>query len=217
MTQMPPSAAPADDLPSDLDIDLDLSDEPSHATGSTEATQPLPGKGLMGGALGAAGAAMGAAGAAASSAVSGAGSTLSGAASSARSTVSDAASSVTTTLGFGGGSRKLETEPGELDPLSLDLDPPSTQEARLGDTANQTLSPQAFPRTSQDKLEGPTTPGALDSLPDDDDPLARKLELAEEFRQIGDVEGARDLINEVLEKSDGVLKAKAQSMLDALS
>ena len=49
------------------------------------------------------------------------------------------------------------------------------------------------------------------------DPLARKLELAEEFRQIGDLEGARDLLEEVVSKADGPLKAKAQSMLEKLA
>lgn len=48
------------------------------------------------------------------------------------------------------------------------------------------------------------------------DALSRKLELAEEFRQIGDLEGARDLLEEVLAKADGALRAKAQGMLDAL-
>jgi len=47
-------------------------------------------------------------------------------------------------------------------------------------------------------------------------PLARKLELAEEFRQIGDLEGARDLLEEVVTKADGALQAKAQGMLDRL-
>jgi pilus assembly protein FimV len=49
------------------------------------------------------------------------------------------------------------------------------------------------------------------------DPLARKLELAEEFRQIGDMEGARDLLEEVVAKADGALKAKAQGLLDRLA
>ena len=48
------------------------------------------------------------------------------------------------------------------------------------------------------------------------DPLSRKLELADEFRQIGDMEGARDLLQEVLAKADGTLRSKAQSMLDDL-
>jgi pilus assembly protein FimV len=49
------------------------------------------------------------------------------------------------------------------------------------------------------------------------DPLARKLELAEEFRQIGDTEGARDLLEEVVAKASGSLKSRAQSLLDALA
>ena len=48
------------------------------------------------------------------------------------------------------------------------------------------------------------------------DPLERKLELAEEFRQIGDMEGARDLVQEVVAKATGGLKVKAQGMLDDL-
>jgi pilus assembly protein FimV len=49
------------------------------------------------------------------------------------------------------------------------------------------------------------------------DPLSRKLELAEEFRQIGDTEGARDLLEEVMAKADGALRSKAKAMLDALA
>jgi pilus assembly protein FimV len=55
-----------------------------------------------------------------------------------------------------------------------------------------------------------------DDLPPENDPLARKIELAEEFRQIGDLEGARDLLEEVIAKSEGSLKAKAEGMLDKL-
>jgi pilus assembly protein FimV len=51
----------------------------------------------------------------------------------------------------------------------------------------------------------------------DSDLLARKLELAEEFRQIGDMEGARDLLEEVLASAEGALRTKAQGMLDSLS
>ena len=51
----------------------------------------------------------------------------------------------------------------------------------------------------------------------DGDPLARKLELTEEFRQIGDLEGARDLLQEVVAKASGSLKTKAQGMLDNLA
>jgi pilus assembly protein FimV len=60
------------------------------------------------------------------------------------------------------------------------------------------------------------TPSAAAS-PADAAGLARKLELAEEFRQIGDSEGARDLLEEVVAKADGALKTKAQGMLDQLA
>jgi pilus assembly protein FimV len=59
----------------------------------------------------------------------------------------------------------------------------------------------------------------IDFGADDDggDPLARKLELAEEFRQIGDMEGARDLLQEVVAKASGALKSKAEGMLKDLA
>mgnify|MGYP006314184495 FL=1 len=49
------------------------------------------------------------------------------------------------------------------------------------------------------------------------DPLVRKIELAEEFRQIGDLDGARDLLEEVIGKAKGEIKARAQGMLDRLA
>nr|WP_315194451.1 FimV/HubP family polar landmark protein [uncultured Aquabacterium sp.] len=64
-------------------------------------------------------------------------------------------------------------------------------------------------------------PLAADSQQDgasSSDPMARKLELAEEFRQIGDADGARELLQEVIDQAqDGGLRARAQSMLDGLS
>ena len=51
---------------------------------------------------------------------------------------------------------------------------------------------------------------------DGGDPLARKLELAEEFQRIGDKDGARDLLREVLATASGATKTKAQGMLDDL-
>ncbi len=61
--------------------------------------------------------------------------------------------------------------------------------------------------------------GAIDLgevVDDGADPIARKLELAEEFRQIGDMEGARDLLQEVVAKSSGAVKNRAQTMLNDL-
>ena len=120
---------------------------------------------------------------------------------------------------------EARTVPGnpDLDVLSLDFDDePAIGRANAptvvgGDT---TLDFSQFPVSERGNLAetAPTTPGLLDDmLLDSGDPLARKLELAEEFRQIGDIDGARDLLEEVVSKAAGTLRAKAQSMLDALT
>ncbi len=48
-------------------------------------------------------------------------------------------------------------------------------------------------------------------------PLETKFALAEEFRALGDSDGARSLANEVVAQADGALKSKAQAFLNALS
>ncbi len=80
----------------------------------------------------------------------------------------------------------------DLGALSLDLDSQTTESQRIT-TAAATLSPEIA------------------------DPLETKFALAEEFRSIGDTEGARSLAEEVLEQSNGALKGKAQAFLNALS
>jgi pilus assembly protein FimV len=89
-----------------------------------------------------------------------------------------------------------QTEPSafDLSDISLDLDMPAT--------------PSAAPASGLGAADLP----AFDAV-GDIDPLARKLELAEEFRQIGDMDGARDLLHEVVAKSSGAVKSRAQSML----
>jgi len=109
----------------------------------------------------------------------------------------------------------------DLDSLRMDLDeePTITQPAgnlagRGGDT---TLDFRDFDGTDRGPLTEPN-PHGMDVQDDPGgDPLARKLELAEEFRQIGDMEGARDLLEEVVVKAGGALRARAQAMLDALN
>ncbi|EHR72741.1 FimV N-terminal domain protein, partial [Burkholderiales bacterium JOSHI_001] len=96
----------------------------------------------------------------------------------------------------------------DLGSISLDLDATIAKPAAA---LQKSLSPD--PALDFSDFALPSSPAPLDAA----DPLARKLELAEEFRQIGDVEGARDLLEEVLAKSSGALKAKAQGMLDDLA
>lgn len=58
---------------------------------------------------------------------------------------------------------------------------------------------------------------ALSALGEDDgDPLLRQLELADEFRQIGDTEGAREVLQELVQRASGGLRDKAQAMLNEL-
>jgi pilus assembly protein FimV len=71
-------------------------------------------------------------------------------------------------------------------------------------------------------LQPTTSSGDMDAYPmlgdgEDGDPLARKIELAKEFLDFGDAESARDMLQEVIEKSDGDLRAKAKAMLDKLA
>jgi pilus assembly protein FimV len=120
---------------------------------------------------------------------------------------------------------------------SLDAEPASTrrdaQESAsapldfdLGDldfAASPSAAPKAPARTEPAPMTASSGFGDLPSLPDGGDsafeaadPLQRKLDLAEEFRQIGDIDGARDLLEEVVAQADGGLKAKAQGMLDRL-
>jgi pilus assembly protein FimV len=87
----------------------------------------------------------------------------------------------------------------DLGNISLDLDTPDAA---------------AEPVVEEDDWLASPSPEA--GVPND--PMARKFELAEEFRQIGDMDGARELLHEVLENAkDGPLKSKAQAMLDSLS
>jgi pilus assembly protein FimV len=64
---------------------------------------------------------------------------------------------------------------------------------------------------------GDSTEGtSLATPPAPEDPLATKLALAEEFNAIGDADGARALIEEVVAEASGEMKAKAQRALASL-
>ena len=114
-----------------------------------------------------------------------------------------------------GASSRREAQPSQppidLESISLDLNPSASMPLSSGaQTAN------AKPTLDFGDFTLPAQPSGHAPF-DDNDPLARKLELAEEFRQIGDMEGARDLLEEVVAKAGGALKTKAQSMLDSLA
>ena len=72
-------------------------------------------------------------------------------------------------------------------------------------------------------LSDKTPPPAADPTPSElggltaENPLETKLSLAEEFRAIGDLEGARSLAEEVLAEASGALKTKASTFLNDLA
>ena len=106
----------------------------------------------------------------------------------------------------------VEPLPFDLGNLSLDLDLPPLPAA---------VTPSAATDTEPPMLDFGSIKGIeLPELAQDDeidDPLQRKLELAEEFRQIGDVEGARDLLEEVVAQGGDALKSRARAMLDRMA
>ena len=65
-------------------------------------------------------------------------------------------------------------------------------------------------------LNGPSTQNPGNSVAPEEDPLTTKFLLAEEFRSLGDADGARSLAEEVLVEARGPLKVKAQAFLNSL-
>jgi pilus assembly protein FimV len=65
-------------------------------------------------------------------------------------------------------------------------------------------------------FDTPDSHAADDASLTEENPLDTKLSLAEEFRAIGDLEGARSLAEEVLAEASGTLKSKADSFLAEL-
>lgn len=95
----------------------------------------------------------------------------------------------------------------DLGSLSLDFAVTKPGELVNPDDASSGLKP--------DLDEEPVTQAG--AFPDvSDDPLETKLSLAEEFKAIGDDDGARALIEEVISEATGDMKAKAQRALSSL-
>ncbi len=91
----------------------------------------------------------------------------------------------------------------DLSSISLDLDSPAG-------------APLPAPGSAPE-------PGALDTGEIDffapagaAEPVQRKLDLAEELLQLGDSNGARDLLNEILGQAEGGQKTRAEALLAQL-
>jgi pilus assembly protein FimV len=118
----------------------------------------------------------------------------------------------------------------DLDALSESLPPPpaaagnamdfdlSSIDLELPDSAAAPLTPAEHTMAMDHDLPGTEElTHALDALGDaEGDPLLRQLELADEFRQIGDTEGAREVLQELVGRAGGNVKERAQRMLAEL-
>lgn len=102
----------------------------------------------------------------------------------------------------------LDSSPATTPPASPPTSPPFARDNVI-DFDMSALSLDLEPKQSK-TLEPTATVGAQN-------PLETKLALAEEFRAIGDEDGARTLAKEVLAQASGALKNKAQAFINALS
>lgn len=104
-----------------------------------------------------------------------------------------------------------DTQPQPLEPLAKPFVP---ADSGLMDFDLGHLSLDLDAKAAAKPDAAPAAPQAFDAP---EDPLATKLALAHEFNAIGDNDGARTLIEEVIAESSGELKARAQRMLSELS
>ena len=109
--------------------------------------------------------------------------------------------------------------PGELSPNELDLEFDLSEPEAEAPTTPPADAPEPLPLDlgSLSLDLGDEFQDSKSALTDlSDDPLETKLDLAEEFRAIGDEDGARALIEEVIESASGDMRARAERALGKL-
>lgn len=121
-------------------------------------------------------------------------------------TLSDDEAAATATAGSKAGVSFDTTQPNTLTASQTPFAPAAEPEGGMLEFDLGTLSLELDP-TETTVAKAPVEP---------EDPLATKLALAEEFVSIGDDDGARALIEEVIAEATGDLKAKAQRALGNL-
>ena len=94
----------------------------------------------------------------------------------------------------------------DLDDFDLDLDD-EPADATAADTS------AAFSDDGESSLEAAINEDDLDFLSEDDE-VATKLDLARAYMDMGDMDGARDILQEVMEQGSDEQKAEAQSLID---
>lgn len=123
---------------------------------------------------------------------------------------------------------KADSEFVDLD-LGMDFAPPSELAATSAPAPALAAAPSAAsPKSNSGMIEFDMDALSVDpdsrsgdiktEQPDDadDNPLSTKLSLAQEFRAIGDIDGARTLASEVVAEATGALKVRAERFLTEL-
>lgn len=108
-------------------------------------------------------------------------------------------------------------QPLDLSTLEFSLDEPATAAAAPSTTASFASDSSMNLDLGDLNLDlggTPSTAPAAASMAND--PLATKLDLAREFHAIGDSEGARTLVEEVIAEASGDLKTRAQHLLSEI-
>jgi pilus assembly protein FimV len=101
----------------------------------------------------------------------------------------------------------------DLSSISLDLTETKQDPAPKGKGS----APVSFQKAPASPSEPVSLNLTLDDAGSEDDPVAVKLKLAEEFEKMGELEGARDLLQEVIASASGSVKIRAQTMLDGMN
>ena len=143
-----------------------------------------------------------------------------------------AATAVGVAAGAAGLAAAATAEAKRSEPAPLDFD----MDFNLDDSKSATPAPVTAPAPAEASTQGGMLDFDMSSLnidpdsrshemdaqdslmPDgDEDPLETKLSLAREFHAIGDVDGARALVREVVAEGTGAVKARAERFLAELS
>ena len=130
-----------------------------------------------------------------------------------------------------------QSQPGSL---AIDFELPGTKPRTGADTTARMVAPQLADPGFDFRLDAPTKPapgaaGGLDlaglsfdlgkgdaaaatGAPVDArwQEVATKLDLAKAYEEMGDKDGARELLNEVMKEGDAAQQQQAKSMLDSL-
>lgn len=101
----------------------------------------------------------------------------------------------------------------DLDDFDLDLDDEAPAEAPVESLVDDTEA--AFSEEGGSSLEAAINDDDLEFLSDDDE-VATKLDLARAYMDMGDEDGSRDILQEVMEQGSDEQKAEAQRLIDQM-